>query len=197
MEIIIKDVRGAFLNVFKPKQAKSGPRYGGAFPIEPNSANHKLLVATMREVAEKKWDKKGPAILAQLIKAGDVFFKEDAAQDDEGNVYEGFEGMFTMNAGQAEDRGAPTIIDKRKDPKTGDFPRLTSKDGRPYSGCYVNVKVDVWAQDKPADEGGKRINAALKTIQFVRDGDAFGSAGPGTSEGFEEVTDGADADDIA
>ncbi|MNP74169.1 hypothetical protein D3C76_1710040 [compost metagenome] len=55
--------------------------------------------------------------------------------------------------------------------------------------------VDIWAQD---NSYGKRINAQLQGIQFVKDGEAF--SGGGTSadaSDFEEIADGADADDLA
>jgi hypothetical protein len=73
---------------------------------------------------------------------------------------------------------------------------LTERDGKPYSGCYVNVKLDFWAQDNSADRGGKRINAQIKTVQFVADGDAFGGGTPASADGFEDLGDGADADEL-
>ncbi|MNP47458.1 hypothetical protein D3C76_1415120 [compost metagenome] len=76
-----------------------------------------------------------------------------------------------------------------------DRTQLTAQEGKPYSGCYVNVIVDIWAQD---NSYGKRINAQLQGIQFVRDGEAF--SGGGTSadaSDFEEIADGADAEDLA
>lgn len=53
----------------------------------------------------------------------------------------------------------------------GDRSPLTERDGRPYSGCYVNAIVDIWAMD---NNYGRRINATITGIQFVRHGDAFG-----------------------
>ena len=45
-----------------------------------------------------------------------------------------------------------------------------------YSGCMVNMVVQLWAQDHP--EYGKRINANLKAIQFFEHGPAFSGAAP-------------------
>ena len=71
---------------------------------------------------------------------------------------------------------------------------LTDRDGKIYAGCYVNVSLDFWAQDNAY---GKRVNAQLRGVQFLRDGDAFSAGRPADSDEFEEVTEGADADDIA
>lgn len=58
-------------------------------------------------------------------------------------------------------------------------------DGRPYSGCYVNAKVQIWAQkDKYVG-----VRCTLVSVQFVKDGDAFGGGGPATADGFEAVED--------
>jgi hypothetical protein len=48
---------------------------------------------------------------------------------------------------------------------------LTAADGKPYAGCIVNATIRVWPQD---NQYGKRINSALRAVQFVKDGDAFG-----------------------
>jgi hypothetical protein len=74
------------------------------------------------------------------------------------------------------------------------FPILTAKDGRPYSGCYVNVKLNVWAQD---NSYGKAVRAAIQTVQFRAHGDAFGGGAPANAEGMESMEDGSDAGDLA
>ena len=50
---------------------------------------------------------------------------------------------------------------------------LTAKDGVIYPGCYVNVSIDFWAQD---NSYGKRINAQLRGVQFVKDGERLGGS---------------------
>jgi len=193
MEVILKNVRLAFANVYKPKKSENGERYSAAFPIVPKSDNHKSLTAAMSKVATDKWEKKGPAILVKLIEGGDVAFKERAATDDAGEPFAGFEDMFTLNAGQDKKKGQPLLIGSNK--IDGAFPILVEDDGVLYSGCWVNVKIDVWAQDNTAERGGKRINAQLKTIQFVRDDESFGGGTKPSAEGFEDLgTAGADDD---
>jgi hypothetical protein len=215
-EVMLTNVRGAFLDkLFKAKAFKGGdgePRYSGCFFVEPKSENAKKLDAAILAVATEMWDKKAPQILATL--KGDkkkYFYFEGTLSNDEGDAYEGAEGFYAVNAGQPESKGAPLVIDNAgvKDQnltvKDGraytpanaqgvQFPILTAKDGRPYSGCYVNVKLNVWAQD---NSYGKAIRAAIQTVQFRAHGDSFGGGAPATADGFEDMSEGADAGDLA
>jgi len=49
----------------------------------------------------------------------------------------------------------------------------------------------LWAQD---NQFGKRVNAELLGVQFVRDGEPFGGGKPATPEDFEDL--GADEEPI-
>ena len=51
--------------------------------------------------------------------------------------------------------------------------------------------VDFWAQD---NQFGKRVNATLTGVQFVRDGDSFGGARVAAADDFD-VLDDAEPDD--
>ena len=66
-------------------------------------------------------------------------------------------------------------------------------DGRPYSGCYVNVSLDIYAQDNTY---GRRINCNLSGVQFYRDGDSFEGGTPASPEEFEDLSDGVDDDEL-
>lgn len=49
----------------------------------------------------------------------------------------------------------------------------------PYSGCWANVIVDIWAQGirGKSAQWGKRVNATLLGVQFVKHDTAFGGGG--------------------
>ena len=66
----------------------------------------------------------------------------------------------------AANKKRPTVVDRDNSP-------LTSEDGKPYSGCYVDGVVRLWWQD---NQFGKRINASLEVVRFRKDGEAFGAA---------------------
>lgn len=189
MKVALTNVRIAFPKLFTAEAVGKGDGkyYSAAFPIEPGSANHKALDAAIAAVSKEKWGAKADAILGNIIEKGDIGFKHKPAKNATGEVYEGFEGMFTCNASLNEKKGRPLIIDGQKNP-------LTERDGKPYGGCYVNASVDVWAQD---NANGKRVNVQLKGIQFARDGDAFTGGSPASVDDFDEISEGATADDLA
>jgi hypothetical protein len=66
---------------------------------------------------------------------------------------------------------------------------LTEADGKPYAGCYVNCALNIWAQD---NQYGRRINAELVSVQFLRDGDAFSGGVRSTGDEYEDLSEGAD-----
>ena len=59
----------------------------------------------------------------------------------------------------------------------------------PYRGCYVNAKVEFVAGKSFKGSDGQiipnQVFARIIAIQFVKDGEAFGS-GPTSAEGFDE-----------
>ena len=83
-------------------------------------------------------------------------------KDGDDSPYDGYAGCFSV---KASNRQRPLVIDRDKTP-------LVESDGRPYAGCMVNAIIDPWAQN---NNYGKRINANLLGIQFVGDGEPFGS----------------------
>jgi hypothetical protein len=54
-----------------------------------------------------------------------------------------------------------------------------------YGGCYVNASIDVWVMD---NSYGKKVLASLNAIQFVKDGEAFGSKSEAADD-FEDLDD--------
>jgi len=79
----------------------------------------------------------------------------------------------------ARSKTRPTVLNRDKTP-------VAEADGVLYGGCYVNALLDVWAQDNAF---GKRINATLKGVQFVRDGDAFGGGAPASADDFPDESE--------
>ena len=68
---------------------------------------------------------------------------------------------------------------------------LQESDGRPYSGCYVNlIGLEIYGFQHP--KFGKRICAQLRGLQFLRDGDAFAVGKPADDTEFGDVGDTGD-----
>jgi hypothetical protein len=189
-EIMLKNVRIAFTNaIWAPSSINGGPeKFRLRVMLDPkeNADSVKLLRDTRAKVAKERWKGKAEGILETIKgdKNKESYFESDY-KNQEGEVVEGFEGLYhlsTLNDVQ------PLIIDR-------DRTELTKRDGRPYSGCYCNVKVDIYAQD---NTHGKGMRANLLGIQFLRDGDAFGGGGRKAKvDDFEDLGDQGEDDDLA
>lgn len=175
--VILKNVRLSFAALDEPEEQRNddgevtGHRYKANFLISKDDddkdavANLAKIKAGAKEakIAEygedvKNWPKYQPHRLC--LRDGDM------------ETWDGYEGHFYLSAARnAEKDGPPTVLTPRKD-KDGKWIRPMPGDAQyPYSGCYVNAIVRIWAQD---NKHGKRINGALESVQFLRDGDAFG-----------------------
>ena len=181
MLVGIKNVRLAFSDaLFEPKRIAtddtSEPAYSCNFLFDPvvNAADIEAVRSAMNAEAAIKW--KDPAVLKAaiaVIKSKDRMCLHDG---DLKGQYEGFPGNLYMNARSDK---PPKVVDRDRTP-------LTARDGRPYSGCYVNAFVEVWAQD---NKWGKGVNATLKGVQFLRDGEAFGAGAPLDPDAFDDISD--------
>lgn len=180
-ELRLNNVRLAFGDaIFTAKAGGDGegkPAFSCTFIMPENHPDLPKLKAAMRAAAKGKWGEKGDEVLKRLIASDKVCLRNGETKSD----YDGFAGNLYVSTRSPV---RPLVIDADRTP-------LTEGDGRPYSGCYVNGKIAVWAQD---NKYGKRINAQLQGVQFYRDGDAFGGGRPANVDEFEAVDEGADAD---
>jgi len=209
VKVKLTNVRLRFPKLDEPKPVGTGEQlyYSGAFPVEPKSANHIAISNAMKHEATSKWATKADAVLKKLIEDNNVCFKLKPLTDGEGNVYGGFEGMYSLNASVNEKRGEPALFDNDLSPLNDAAARVLNANpqrvaknggkkfvakgnrGRLYDGCYVDVTVDIWPQD---NENGKRINAQLVGVQFRADGDSFSGGAVASVDDFDDlsVTDG-------
>lgn len=182
--IFLNSVRNSFPALWTPEAYEEGQekKYKLTALVPKGSPNAKAIDKAILEVATEAWKAKAKSTL-ESIKGNPNKY---CFQDGDGKDYDGYEGMMALSASNKQ---RPTIWDR--DGKTP----LTEADGRPYAGCYVNVKVEIWAQD---NKYGKGIRAKLLGVQFVKDGDSFSAGAAPAGEGdFGDLGDGADADDLA
>lgn len=197
--IMLKNVRLTFPVLWKAEEFEQGdgrPRYSASLLIVPGSENDKLVRSTMNDELAIAFPKPGLAAkkLAEFL--GSKI--QNCYKDGDLKNYDGYEGMWVLTAHRREKDGKPLILgqDLDNDPDSDRFGRLRElkeKDGIPYSGCYVNAKVDIWTQTG-TNEG---IRATLSTVQFCGHGDAFAGAARPKDDGFEPIAEGADAEDLA
>lgn len=151
--VVLNNVRLSFPQIWTAKAFQPGqdPRFNANFLLDVDSQADQIkkMQDAIKKVASEKWADKIPKGLKVCLNDGD---EKD---------YDGYEGTMFVSAST---KVRPAIVDQKRRP-------LAEEDGKPYAGCYVNVAVSLWAQD---NQWGKRVNATLDAIQFVKDGDSFG-----------------------
>ena len=178
--VMLSDVRLSFANaLFEPKvvQGQGEPKFSGSFIFPTNHPCVAAIKAAMKKVAEEEWKEKAGEVFA-MLKASDRLCLRDG---DTKPQYEGYKGNLFLNA---SNKIKPLVIDGNKSP-------LSAASGRPYSGCYVNMSIEVWAQD---NKFGKRINATLKGVQYLRDGARLAGGGVASAEDFEAIPEAGGAE---
>jgi hypothetical protein len=110
----------------------------------------------------------------------------------DGNLesWDGFQNSWYIAASENEQ---PLLLSRRRDPDNAKL-WLPATRTELYAGCYVNMIVQIWIQDNAQ---GKRVNANLKAVQFLRKGDSFaGSAPIAPDQAFTDVEEEEDGGDI-
>lgn len=198
--IKLTDVRIAFIDsLVGPAEDYQGNkvfRHSATFLIDPKSANHKAIEAAILAEAKILWPKKAEAMVESLRGNTNKFCYQKGDLKD----YDGFAGMMYIGAHRKAKDGRPLLLDSVADPETGKPARLTDssgrllegKEGRIYAGCYVNAKIEIYAQD--GTNAG--IRCGLLAVQFNRKGDSFGGGGRASEDDFDTIEAPAE-DDLA
>ncbi|HFF9855822.1 DUF2815 family protein [Serratia marcescens] len=178
MKVKLNNVRLAFPALLEPKavNGEGEPRFSAAFIFDPKHPAVAEIEKAIEAVAKEKWGAKADGVLKTLRSTLKVCLHDG----DEKAEYEGYPGNKFVSA---SNKARPRVVDR-------DNSILVQADGRPYAGCYVNAVIDIWAQD---NNFGKRINASLGGVQFLRDGDAFAGGGVASEDDFDNIEEGTDA----
>jgi len=162
-KIKIKNARLSFPSLFK-KAVFNGQdgKYEATFLI-PKS-DKKTYQAIMDGIEELKKANKAKVSSDKLcIKDGDEI------------EYDGYAGHWAVKASNSK---RPTVVNRDKTP-------IVEDDDIIYAGCYVNGVIELWFQN---NSYGKRVNANLLGVQFVKDGEPFGDGAKVASEDdFDEI----------
>jgi hypothetical protein len=176
--IIIKlpAVRASYVNVFEPTAYEDGDpaKYSctAILDKEDHASTIRDMERTMRKMAKAAFGGKVPATLKLCLRDGEE--KEDK------DGY-GPDVMFI----KATSKKRPVVVDR-------DGSALDESDDVIYSGCYIHMSIRLWVQD---NKYGKRINAHLRAVKFVRDGEAFSGDDVDPDEEFEDMEE-MDEDDV-
>tara|TARA_Y100000593_G_scaffold83521_2_gene157526 strand:- start:29061 stop:29750 length:690 start_codon:yes stop_codon:yes gene_type:complete len=201
MKVVLINVRASFLSIYEPnvqtqddgskretwkanalidkdeyKSGEAKAKYmGKVMPVKDALAKASAAAKEKKWGDEKKWPK---------LKPEKVFVRDGDLED-----WEGYPGNYYVSA-NAPLSDKPACVTNRKN-KDGWIPAEPGGAGAPYSGCYINMTIEVWAQD---NEHGKRVNAKLKAIQFRADGEAFGAAPTDPNDDFDDDMVGEEGD---
>lgn len=174
-EIIIKGARLSFPVLFTAEEYEPGdgkPRYSAALLLPKDSPQIEAIKALGLKLFKEKFNKDGQKLFDNVWLETQKCFVTDGNK----KTFDGYEGMYALACHRPEKSGPVLVVDR--DAKTP----LEEKDGKPYAGCYVNAKIQVWVQD---NKQGKALRATLQTVQFSKDGDAFSASTPASTEGLE------------
>lgn len=155
MKIKIPSARLSFPSLFNMASfgGESTGKYEATFILDKKE--HAKVIAEIEAVIGKlqKDELKGKVASDKIcLKDGDEMDRPEYA------------GKMTI---KASTKKRPLVINRDKS-------AISEDDNIIYAGCYVNGIVTLWAQN---NQYGKRINAQLDGVQFVRDGDPFGDGG--------------------
>ncbi len=182
----LKHVRIAFIDdLFEPGQfeGQGDFRHTATFIVEPGSVNFKAVEEAIGKEATAMWAKKADSMMEDIRGNKNKCSWMKNKKDKTGEVYDGFEDRWALSAVRKQKDGAPLFLHNIKDPATGKAQRLTGKEGIIYAGCYVNAKVELWAQS--GKYSGMRCG--LLGVQFDGPGDSFGGASRVSDDGFDAI----------
>jgi Protein of unknown function (DUF2815) len=180
--LIITNARLGFNDIWAPKEYKKGdgkPRYSVNALIPKNDPQVQVINKLFEDMFKEEYREKA-AIYIEAVR-GDR--KQFCLLDGDKKDYDGYPGNIVITGirhpkqyAKPEDK-PPRIIGRDKQP-------LLEKDGRPYAGCYVNVKFDFYIQD---NENGRGFRCTPLVVQFVKDGDAFSTGKVGSIDDMPET----------
>ena len=179
--IKVTGVRLSYPKLFNAKPFEEGgaPRFEATFLLDPSNPDHaakyKEIKLAARELMASAYGKDfDPRELRSRVCFGDGNKKD--------KIPDGYEDMAFINTANTT---RPAVANRKGEPVAeGD-------EQAPYGGCFVNATFTLWAQN---NKFGKRINANLRGVQFVKDGEAFGRAPISAEDEFEALEDNTPAD---
>lgn len=169
MNITLNNVRLSFPALWEPRKgpdANSKASYQAAFLLDKkdNAADIAAVKAAIAAITKETFKGKQPP---------KICLREGSEKPD----LEGYgEEVMFINA-RSDKR--PHVIGRKME-------AIGPDDGIVYAGCYVNATIRLWGQD---NQYGKRINAQLRAIQFVKKGDAFGDGDIDVMKEFKPLDD--------
>lgn len=179
--ILLRRVRGSYLHLFKASLMKgetdqSKARFGLTALLDKKAHAQEIrIIQGFHDKLEKslKLGMNRKTQQPNELESSKTCWHDGSEKDDTDGYGDGV--MYIRATSQKR----PGVVDV-------DLTPLAEEDGRPYSGCYINVGLTLKAWD---NEFGKRITSYFNNVQFVEHGDAFGGSGIKAEDEFGDGTE--------
>lgn len=157
--------------------ADSDAKYGGDFIIEKDSPNLKIMKEAIQAEAVREWGDKATEMLKAVLATGKIWCLRDgdAKTTKEGNPVQGYAGKLYVSA---KNTIRPLLLGAGADGRGA----VAEEDNILYSGCRVNVIIDVRAGSKPS----KQVWAYLLGVQKCGDDESLGGV-TAAADDFEPI----------
>lgn len=172
----IDNVRLSYPHLATPQEGDDGSKkFGATFLLDKDI--HSETAEVLKDLAAKT------AKNAKVKVPSSKYFIKDG--DEEFSDKPECENMFVISA---REKKRPVCRDADKEEiDVDDIEEIL------YGGCYVSALIGLWVQD---NKYGKRVNANLRSIKFIKDGEPFGAERIDDSEAwYDEDEWGEDEDD--
>lgn len=186
-KVKLHNVRLSYEHIFTPSafDEKSEPKYSATLIIPKDHPDLPVIKRAMFEAGQETFP--SDFVGSQWPKGFSCSLKDaDTAVDANGEILAekqtAYKGCFVLEANSTR---RPVVVDRKK-------AAVTEADGVIYSGCYVNVSLA--AAGYTYAKVKKGVKCYLNGVQFVQDGERFGSD---ATNDFDELDGGADDDDFA
>lgn len=179
--IAIKDVRASYPHLDKPwAMSDTGEKKYSIVGLAPKTDEYRESIMALNAYLDQ-WliDNKLPALPQnrKFLRNGDETGKPESMNH------------WTISASE---RNEPRLRGRLIDQRTGTLETIPPDQATKvfYGGCWVNILIKPWYQNHQT--GGRRLNANLHAVQFVRNDKAFGRArisDEAIDDTFEEIPD--------
>lgn len=174
IKMIITNARLWVCKVFEAESYEGGPKRYTAVVLFDDAEQIKQIRAAVQQAAKSAWGKEAETILEEIAhNTNKNCFVKSKMED--------FEGYMKLSAHRKETKGTPHVCGRG-----GYNDVITPESGRIYSGCYVNVSLEMYCQT------GKHagLRSSLLGLQVVADGPAFsGGTQKASEDDFEDLGD--------
>ena len=190
-KVMLRNVRLSYEHIFTPSALDDSqePKYSATFIIPKDHADLPALKRALFEAGAEKFPadfKPGswPKGYTSALKDGDKDVNGSGEILAENNPE--YAGCYVLKASASASR-RPLTIGRKKE-------AITEADGIIYSGCYVNASIAVAGYEFGKIKKG--VTAYLNGVQFVADGERFGSDALSDFDALDAADGGDDYDFI-